>query len=613
MKVTVFFLIVKSLGQIERSRTATCSLLKGVLFNESSDKDLDANCDRLMVTQSESVSGGYCLASMTGAGYYRAGSINPIVDMLTQLSSSFGSSPIITGSNSGGTMFVVRYFAYRDTPVRNKWTFPCYLLNSIYRSVCFFHGNFGVISEECYSETMNVMSAATNMVYGQLTNANGGPLGAVASYSSVYFSFLSSLPIPPSQANFLAFWATAAHWNTRLQVFSGWTAAYSLIDPVEAREGREDYNYGFDTWLSRGMEGKNRFQWYSNASVYTVASISANTPSAISLIPFSFAGKEWDGSGDRSMLPTVLKITGLLLSYVMVQMLKNRHTVVTNDWKATCNGRGCPLLDGGFTDNGPITPVLASASAADPSLMPRQLALLGPISTMFTVEYLMGIGSLNLESGAGVNFCPFTQVSVCKMITSTRELLVPMLDDDMRRDWNNIASHYQVYKPNAQALKPFCADPLIYDHFRGMCEGDSFCHMASNAVPSRFNEIRITINSFLFVLSMLWLAPTSIASRFVLEYIPDAMRKMKYYENMELWFPDFVIVAPQKGGPGFTKVAGHSLLDYLTYIVQRLLATEIRIRLEAWELAEGVLPACGYRVFDRSRNFDEFGTNLAKR
>jgi len=593
------------IAQLDIDSSVACSMLQSSMGNKS--KLTRETCDDLHVTHSESVSGGYCLASMTAAGYYRAGSVNPIVELISELSGKHGNSPSVTGSNSGGTMFIIRYFAYRDIPVMNKWTYPCYLLNSVYKSICFFHGNFGVISEECYSETQNLVSVAIATIYGVLQQHNGGPLGVVASYCSVYFIFLANLPISADQNGFISFWTTRAHWNSQKGFMSNWVAAFSLVHPLEASNGVQSYDYGWNSYLSRGMSASSLNDWYSNVSVYTAASISANTLSGINMIPFSFAGKAWDTSTDASGASSILKMLGLITSFVMMKKMISQHTVLITRQIQKCEG-GCPILDGGFTDNGPITPVLAIASQTIENLLPRQLSLLGPSSTMGSIEYILGRGAMTI-SNAGINLCPFTQIGLCNMMTTMRKLVVPLLPMEVGESYRDIAARYSIFRPDQQSMKPSCSDPLIFDHFQSMCEGDGICHMYASSVPGILTAIRFSVAVHNFVLSMLWLAPTHIASRFVFQYIPQAMLNIKYYSNMDTWFPDFVATAPQKGGVGFTKVAGHSLLDFLTYLVQRMMASEISIRVMAFKISAGFLPSCGYHIFAASQKFNSISVD----
>jgi len=381
---------------------------------------------------------------------------------------------------------------------------------------------------------------------------------------------------------------------------------------VSSREGdnSNDYNFGFDSWYSRGFRTNfidTSSSWYSNMSVYTIASISANTLSAISLLPFSFAGKQWDSSSDTSGSSSSLKIAGLIISFTMVKKLTAQHTVLVTTSHDNCQN-GCPLVDGGFTDNGPITPILSVASRMDEKSRPFHISLLGPSNTMESIKYLLGQGPLGVWTGAGLNLCPFTQVTICTMIGSIRELVIPMLPYQQGEEYNSIATHYAVFRPEQQIMTAFCSDPLSFDHFRGQCQSDSFCHMAVTAVPAQGTDILFTVSNYHSMLSMVWLRPTQLAKRFVQQYVPPSVFGIAYYANMENWFPDFVAVAPQKGGVGFTKIAGHSLLDYLTYLVERLFSSEVHTRTRANSLWHGGTPTCGYSVFRgvRSLNSEKY-------
>jgi len=295
------------------------------------------------------------------------------------------------------------------------------------------------------------------------------------------------------------------------------------------------------------------------------------------------------------------KITGLLISYVMLKKLVGQNSVLVTTLRPQCDA-GCPLLDGGFTDNGPITPVLSATSRMPENIIPRHVSLLGPANTMESIKYLLGDGALGIWTGSGMNLCPFTQVTICNMVTTVRELVVPMLPYDAFNQYNSIGSHYKVFRPDQQVMEPFCSDPLSFDHFHGMCTGDSFCHMGMTAVPGVSTDVMFTANPQLFLLSMIWLRPTKLAARFVEKYVPNAVVGMKYYANMVNWFPDFVAIAPQKGGIGFTKIAGHSILDYLTYLVERLIDVEVNMLILSHDMWTGSLPTCGYSVFRAARS-----------
>merc|ERR1719316_2112225 len=98
---------------------------------------------------------------------------------------------------------------------------------------------------------------------------------------------------------------------------------------------------------------------------------------------------------------------------------------------------------------------------------------------------------------------------------------------------------------------------------------------------------------------MVLLSATAIAGRFVEKYIPTQMLRQDYYHNMQDWFPDFVATAPQKGGIGFTKPAGHSYLDFLTYLAVRVSFSQIMNTIRAGKLQKGGTPSCGYGVYQK--------------
>lgn len=565
--------------------------------------DSSSQCTSLEVPHSNSVSGGYCLASLTGAGWYRATAFNPLVELVVGVSGEYGSPPILSASNSGGSMFITRYFALRDATAEavgyGKWTYPCTLLQEPFKTVCFFHGNYGAISSECDSDTLNLIYTATLTVYGPLIMAYGGPFGVLAAYLTVYFPFLHDLPIPSSDAGFWVFWQKRAHWNAFHDVSSDWVVAHTEDNPNEAEDGiGGQYNYGFDSYYSRGFRAKTGTGWYSNMTVYQVCSISANTPSGMVIFPFSFAGKQWElpEAQTAAGFQAVGKLAGMLISLTMVKstMVRKQLTVTT---KAPQCEEGCPLMDGGFTDNAPLTPILAAASDLPLSIHPRQVALLGPANNMANILYLMGQGPLDIWTFAGLNMCPFTQTSICRMITQTRKLLLTVVDTDTQLQYRTLAGVYSVWRPSQQVITPFCADPLVFDHFNGECYSDSYCHMWTITIPAMSTRIKFTVDVHLFALTMLWLAPSPIAARFVEEFIPSAMLKIDYYSNLKDWFPDFVAVAPQKGGLGFTKPAGHSLLDFMTYLSIRLIFQSVRNREVAHQMYLGQHPHCGWEVY----------------
>jgi len=591
------------------SRDAACTAFQGILNQNETGLfivTLGPQCANLEAPHAGSVAGGYCLASMTGAGWYRSSAVNPLSELVLGIDGSMGGASTISGTNSGGSMFFVRYVSFRASSMEFKWTYPCYLLTEPFKTVCFFHGNFGAISEECDSERMNIFMSATNVAFGAMMPFYGGPLGALSSYVTVYYPFLVDVPIGEDDMSLRNFWEHNGAYNTFLQSSSSWTLAVSLVSPLETTTGflqgsnSQGLNYGFDSYLSRGLVADKKTEWYGNMSVYYCSSLSANTPSGFVILPFGFSGKSWDavaGSNIMSPMSTSLKVVGMGLAFVMVKKTMLLNQVVSSRRIPYCERSGCPLMDGGFTDNGPVIPVLSRASEMVEHQRPRHVSQLGPANTMDTIKYLLGNGPLNIWTLSGLNLCPFTQTNLCRIISTIRTLVVPVLPTEIEQSYIAISSNYGIWRPSVQAMYPYCGDPLLFDHFEGSCKSKSICDMWLTVVASGINKIAFLLANQLFVLTMLWLAPTPLASRFVLGFVPQKVINMPYYNNMDSWFPDYVAIAPQKGGFGFTKVAGHALLDYLTLLTVRLLYNLVRMRTTAGLMFLGINPRCEFAVY----------------
>jgi hypothetical protein len=521
-----------------------------------------------------------------------------------------GKVPVVTSSNSGGTMFVTRYFALRDLPTARKWTFPCYLLLPGMAKVCFFHGPLGEMSEECEVEKFNTVSAAVGVTVGPLFAFYGGPFGQASSWSSVYFVFLSGLPIPTNEKDFVRFWLAHKKYNTYMQRESNWIVSFTLIDSVIA--GQPALTYGWDSYVSRGISALTPDGSAStnvkNFTVYSIAAISANTLSAFSTIPFAFAAKTWGNLW--SPLQVGMKLFTMTLSYLMMQKLMAQKTVIANE--KFCEGQAsgaCPALDGAFSDNGPLTPTLAYGSQLSIYLKPREIMLSGPASTFALIKFLTGSGPMDLWTQAGINMCPFQQTEICSMITKTRQLAVQASDQVFKTAYKEIADAFIIWRPEAQVIHPYCGDPLIFDNFQGQCVTSGFCHDFFTVIPNDLQSIVMTVEPWVMQLSMALLSNTPISTRFVIAKIPDAMKELAYYQGMETWFPDFRAVALKRGGVGFTKPAAHALLDYLTYLVTRLSEEIVVSRLLATEVYKGEAPHCGYLVYEKVKQFNFDHTN----
>jgi hypothetical protein len=278
--------------------------------------------------------------------------------------------------------------------------------------------------------------------------------------------------------------------------------------------------------------------------------------------------------------------------------------VVEEGEKLGCMSGQCPVMDGGYSDNGPVTPSLAYSSKLSSPLRPRQLQISGPGNSFALVKYLMGEGPLSLYTLAGVNMCPFVQSSICTMLTTVRTMLIGSMGQETYLEYTSLGSTYGVYKPEAQVMYPYCGDPLAFDLFMGMCKTDGLCYEFINVIPSVYADIHFTVDPFVLEMSLVFLSNTPISERFVNKYIPQTMRRTQFYANMEMWFPDFKAVSPKRGGVAFSRSAGHSLLDYMTYLVERLSEHIVISRLLATEVYHGMNPHCGYLVYEKIHGYN---------
>lgn len=172
------------------------------------------SCREVLVPESQGWSGGYCLASVAEAGWLRSAILNPVMSLVLATDVTEGVLPIAVGSNSGGSMFAIRYFTLRHYPIATKWSYPCYLMVDPYKNVCYFHSNFGAISNECFSEAFNVISISVALVYGQVAKTYGGPFGVAATYLAAYFPFISNLPLSAGDMKWNAFVTKYVIWPT---------------------------------------------------------------------------------------------------------------------------------------------------------------------------------------------------------------------------------------------------------------------------------------------------------------------------------------------------------------------------------------------------------------
>merc|ERR1719316_1499 len=149
-------------------------------------------------------------------------------------------------------------------------------------------------------------------------------------------------------------------------------------------------------------------------------------------------------------------------------------------------------MDGSLTDSSPLTQPISYSSRLSPRVRPTSYAISGPASTFSTLTYLMGQGPLKIQESTSVNTCPFTQPSICSMMSTTRELMKTLMPRAVLDQYYDLASMYGVYKPQAQVMAPFCGDPLTYDNFQGECRTTGVCNMFVNIIPSSFAKVAFT-------------------------------------------------------------------------------------------------------------------------
>lgn len=235
--------------------------------------------------------------------------------------------------------------------------------------------------------------------------------------------------------------------------------------------------------------------------------------------------------------------------------------------------------------------VVSAAASINPG-RPSYIFSLGCTSTMITIKYLLGTGPLGIWSLNGINICPFTVGGICTILTKTRDMVVGSMADAARQDYFDIGNEYQVFRPSQKMITPYCGDPLTYDLFAGKCLSESACDMWASILPSAVLKIPFTADVYSITFVMVYLQPTKVSARFVYAYMPQDMWLLSYYSNMDSWFPDFDAVSPDKGGLGFTRLAGNSLLDFMTYLTMRLVAFLENCKANANKLSSGVSPPC---------------------
>jgi len=318
------------------------------------------------------------------------------------------------------------------------------------------------------------------------------------------------------------------------------------------------------------------------------------------MVPFSFSGKSWNDRAGISQLGIGMKLMGILMSYIFISKFMRENTLLNIvDGRDGCSS-GCPLMDGGFTDNAPLTPVVAASARSAPR--PPWMMSTGAAATMTTVKYLMGIGPLSLWTFGSINLCPFTYEAVCTFLSGLRQMVVRILPSQSRNAYEDIMSAYGIYRPEITLISPYCGDPLTYDLFESKCAAESVCDMWTTVIPSRLNGIVYTPDVYVLVFVMAYLQVSSVSARFVESFVPSSILEVEYYKDMRLWFPNFDAISPQKGGLAFTSTAGNLFMDYMTYLSTRLVGFLISTKKDAHRLSSGISPHCNFHLYQITKS-----------
>jgi hypothetical protein len=609
-------------------------MLDADISMEANHNSTFVKCKGIIPPEARGLSGGFCLASVVEAGWFRSSLLNPVSAIIIAASTYLEVYALGTATNSGGSLFGVRFLALQTYDSIKKWTYPCYLLSNEYSLMCYYHATFGEVANNCFSEYFNLEGAAAGMVYGGLIVFYGGPMGVASLWIFCWFPFLSSLPVVTAAWTFKQFMYNFLLWNVRYEEPANWIIAHTLVNPTLIKQ---PWNFGWDAYFSRGYVGapwSSKLKkytpggtWYVNVSLSLLAAESANTQSAFVIFPFAFGGKTWTSLGVVAATSVSLRMMALSISLVMVKKLAFFHTVLTSTGPVGCASvGGCPVLDGGFSDNLPLTTILSWSSYKNykrresvGQMMttvitvagfdkPTLISVIGPSSTMKIIAYVLGQGPLGIWTFSGVNICPTPDPGWCTALTGLREWLVARMPDAMYDSWMAIGDAFQVYRPAMQVVAPFCGDPLAIDEFAGTCSIDSVCWMYMIVMPSDVNKIMSTISAWIVVLSLLFLGNSPLATRFVQDYVPAVILDGNgFYGTMDTWFPNFSLTLPQKGGVGFTSLSGNALMDYLTFCVIRLSFSMMKIKEFAHILAVCNAPACEFQVFTAVNNLNVNG------
>jgi len=398
------------------------------------------------------------------------------------------------------------------------------------KEMCYYHGTFGAVASNCYAENYNLQMAATSMVYANLINAYGGPLGVASNYLSTYFPFVSDLPLRKDETVYPAF-------VRKFSPGKPWKIANTVANGAKISQ---PWNYGFGTWFSEAASE------YSNQSVTIPVSASSNIGTGVMMFPFSLATQTTANFVSA-------RILAHSISLAMIKGLAAVHSIMTTTEGANCV-KGCPIMDGSFSDKIGMTQGLKKAATL--ATRPTNFHTMGDRSAISTLKYLSGFGPMDIYSPA-VSSCVLTDTSKCTVLGKFFELGVDQLPTSAK---HSIQDTFQVYNPEATIIKPQTGNPMTFDTFTSDCESHGHCSMTFTVIPSK--AIEMVPQNWNVATSLIYLENNAKATSFCNQYLPqDAFTGT----NVCSWFPNFSPAT--RGGVAFNSLPGQSLMDYVSYIV----------------------------------------------
>jgi len=233
---------------------------------------------------------------------------------------------------------------------------------------------------------------------------------------------------------------------------------------------------------------------------------------------------------------------------------------------------GCAMVDGAAVDSFPVIQSVSYAvhSKLKTSSAPFVFPVVGPTSSLGLVKVLAGTGPLEVYSGNGVNICPFDNVETCITMSRGFALMSSFLVSEEEKTFLSLKHSYEIWLPDVQIFSPVCSDPIQIDLLSADCLAANYCDLLVAVLPSIKGQIPFTADTFYAVIAILSLASTSLSEHFVHTFLPADLLKIPYYEHLDRWFPNYSFFAKGKGGFGFSKESGNSLMDYITYLTQRV-------------------------------------------